>query len=76
MSKKIKDLYRKALAKGARGITVPKGDKEIHTKVFHKCVTSVAKSGGAKSPYAVCMAKLGKEKAVKKSHRRIARPGR
>lgn len=76
MSKEIKGLYRRALAKGARGIAVPKGDKGIHTTKFHRCVTEVAKSGSAENPYAVCMAKLGKEKAVKKGHRRTARPGR
>ena len=75
MSKEIKDLYRKALARGARNIAVPKGKKGIHTAKFHRCVTEVAKSGSADNPYAVCMAKLGKEKAVKKPHRKTARPG-
>ena len=76
MSKEIKDLYRRALTRGAKGITIPKGKKGIHTKAFHKCVTAVAESGGAESPYAVCMSKLGKEKTIRKGHRRVARPGR
>ena len=75
MSREIKDLYRKALAKGARNIAVPKGKKGIHTKAFHSCVTKVAKSGSADNPYAVCMSRLGKEKAIKKGHRKTARPG-
>ena len=75
MSKEIKDLYRKALSRGAKNIAVPKGKKGIHTKAFHSCVTKVAKSESADNPYAVCMSKLGKEKAIKKSHRKAARPG-
>jgi hypothetical protein len=74
MSKEIKDLYRKALKKGASNIAVPKGNKGVHTKAFHLCTTEVAKSGSADNPYAVCMAKLGKDKAVKKAHRKVARP--
>lgn len=76
MSKEIKDLYRKALVKGAKNIAVPKGRKGIHTKAFHSCVTKVAKGGSADNPYAVCMDKLGKDKAVKKSHQKIAKPGK
>lgn len=75
MSKEIKDLYKRALARGAKNIAVPKGDKGIHTAKFHRCVTEVAKSRSAENPYSVCMAKLGREKAVKKSHRKAARPG-
>jgi hypothetical protein len=74
MSKEIKDLYRKALASGAKNIAVPKGNKGVHTKAFHKCTTEVAKSGSADNPYAVCVARLGREKAVKKPHRKTARP--
>lgn len=74
MSKEIKDLYRKALSKGASNIAVPKGRKGIHTKKFHRAVTSIAKSGSAVNPYAVAMARLGKRKAVKKKHRRVAKP--
>lgn len=76
MSREIKDLYRRAIARGARGISVPKGRKGIHTKKFHRTVTAVAESGGAVNPYAVAMARLGKRKAIRKGHRRIARPGR
>jgi len=74
MSKEVKDLYRKALTKGAKNIAVPKGKKGVHTEAFHKCVTSVAKSKSADNPYAVCMAKLGKGRAVKKEHRKVAKP--
>jgi hypothetical protein len=63
VSKKIKAMYRKA------GMKPPKG-KGIHTEKFHRCVTKVGKRGGVTNPYAVCMASLGKKKAVKKSHRR------
>ncbi|MFA5068172.1 MAG: hypothetical protein WC466_09115 [Candidatus Izemoplasmatales bacterium] len=61
-SKDIKSMYRSA------GMKPPKG-KGIHTKKFHKCVTSVGKTGSTDNPYAVCMSSLGKEKAVKSSHR-------
>ena len=44
--------------------------KGIHTAKFHRAVTKIKKSGTADNPYAVAMATLGKEKAVKKSHRR------
>lgn len=74
MSREIKNLYRKVLASGARNIAIPKGKKGVHTKTFHSCVTKVAKSGDVDNPYAVCMERLGKEKAVKKSHRKAARP--
>lgn len=68
---KTKKMYRSAIAQGAKNIRVPKG-KGVHTKVFHKHVTEIAKSGGAKNPYAVAMSQLGPEKAVKKGHRRSA----
>lgn len=76
MSKEIKNLYRKALAKGAKNIAVPKGSKGVHTAKFHQCVTEVAKNKDVGNPYAVCMQRLGKEKAVKKVHRKVARPRR
>lgn len=72
MSKEIKDLYKKALAKGARNIAVPKGRRGTHTRRFHKMTTEIAKSGSATNPYAVAMAKLGKGRALK---RKVARPG-
>lgn len=74
MSKSIKDLYRRALEKGASNIAIPKGRKGIHTKKFHRAVTKIAKSGSAINPYAVAMASLGRNKAVKKKHRKVARP--
>jgi len=69
MSKAIKAMYKSAIAKGAKGIEVPKGSKGIHSSAFHKCVTEVAKGGKVDNPYAVCMAKLGRNKAVKAGHR-------
>lgn len=69
---KTRQMYRTAIAQGARGIRVPKGKKNVHTSAFHSCVTQVAKKGDVKNPYAVCMASLGKEKAIKAGHRRGA----
>lgn len=63
MSIAIKAKYRKA------GLKPPKG-KGIHTAVFHRCVIKVTKKGGVRSPHAVCMARLGRSRAVKKAHRR------
>lgn len=60
----VKQMYKKA------GMAPPKQEKGIHTKKFHKCVTSVGKDGGVDNPYAVCMASLGKDKAVKKPHQK------
>ena len=60
-TKDVNAMYKKA------GMTPPDG-KGIHTKKFHKCVTSVGDEKG-KNPYAICMDSLGKEKAVKASHR-------
>jgi len=61
-TKDVKAMYRKA------GMEPPHPGKGIHTKKFHKCVTSVGDEDG-KNPYAICMSSLGKEKAVKASHR-------
>jgi len=63
MSKKIRAMYKKA------GVKAPNG-KGIHTEKFHRCVIDVTKKGGAANPHAVCMASIGKEKAVKKSHQK------
>jgi hypothetical protein len=52
------------------GMEPPHPGKGIHTKKFHKCVTDVGEKGKVDNPQAVCMASLGKEKAVKKSHQR------
>ena len=66
MTKAIKKLY-----KGA-GLKSPKG-KGIHTVKFHKCVVSCKvrkkKTKKPRSCHAVCMASLGKKKAVRKAHR-------
>lgn len=61
-TKDVKAMYRKA------GMEPPHPGKGIHTKKFHKCVTSVGDESG-KNPYAICMDSLGKEKAVKAPHR-------
>jgi len=65
----IKKIYRKA------GLKPPKG-KGIHTLKFHKCVVACKvgqrKKGRKKvtSCHAVCMASIGRYKAVRKSHLR------
>ena len=47
------------------------GKEKVHTQRFDRCVKKVkAKSGKKVNPYAVCMASIGPEKAIKKSHRR------
>ena len=61
MGKEIKKLYT------SKGLTPPKG-KGLHTKKFHEIASSVMAKGGNVNPYAVAMAKLGRNKAVKKSH--------
>lgn len=60
-TKDVTAMYKKA------GMEAPHPGKGIHTKKFHKCVTSVGDEGG-KNPYAICMSSLGKDKAVHKSH--------
>lgn len=62
-TKDIKAMYTRA------GMDPPHPGKGIHTKKFHKCVTSVGDEKG-KNPYAICMASLGADKAVKASHRK------
>ena len=44
------------------------GVKSIHTPKFDKMVTAIKRGGSDVNPYAVAMAKLGRNKAVKKSH--------
>jgi len=61
-TKDVDAMYKKA------GMEPPHPGKGIHTKKFHKCVTSVGEKGG-KNPYAICMSSLGKNKAVKADHR-------
>jgi len=65
MSKAIRELYRK------KGIKPPDG-KGIHTKKFHDIATSVKRDNSDYSMsrcYAIAMERLGRNKAVKKSHR-------
>jgi hypothetical protein len=69
MSQNIKRMYRKA------GLTPPNG-KGIHSEKFHRCVIDVTKKGGVTSPHAVCMASMGRNKAVKKSHWQIGELGK
>lgn len=40
----------------------------MHTKEMDKMVKAIKASGSDVNPYAVAMAKLGRNKAVKKSH--------
>ncbi len=65
MSEEIRKIYR------GKGLTPPDG-KGIHTRKFHEIASSIMKKGGAKEPYAIAMAQLGRNKAVKKSHWQIA----
>ena len=60
-TKDVTAMYNKA------EMEAPHPGKGIHTKKFHKCVTSVG-DDKEKNPYAICMASLGKDKAVHKSH--------
>ena len=76
MSQKIKQMYRKAISKGAKGIQVPKGKKGVHTSAFHRAVTEIAKKGNVDNPYAVAMKSLGARKAVRAGHRAIAEKSR
>ncbi len=71
MSEAIAKLYTDA------GFPRPTG-KGIHTYAFHKCVVGVKEDIRAgrmskdSNPYAICMAKLGAARAVKKTHRQNA----
>ena len=65
MSKYIRELYKR------KGVTPPDG-KGIHTKEFHDVATSIKRDNPGYSMsrcYAIAMGKLGRDKAVKKSHR-------
>ena len=64
MTEKIRKIYKE------KGLTPPDG-KGIHTEKFHDVATSIKQSNPElpmKSAYAIAMSKLGKKKAVKKSH--------
>jgi len=66
MSKAIKQLYRNA------GFKPPKG-RGLHTIAFHRKAIQIKKSNPSYSwsqAYATAMKILGRNKAVKKSHRR------
>lgn len=66
MTKAIREMYRK------KGLTPPEG-KGIHTKKFHEVSSSIMEDNphlGKGSAYAIAMSKLGRDKSVKKSHRR------
>jgi len=66
VSAKIKALYHKA------GIKPPKG-KGVHTKKFHSMAVELMKKGFSKThAYATAMMTLGRNKSVKKAHRREA----
>lgn len=68
MSKAIKKIYKK------KGVKAPNG-KGIHTKKFHDVATSIKRDNPSYSMdrcYKIAMGKLGKTKAVKKSHRRTS----
>lgn len=61
--KSIKSMYRR------KGVRPPKG-KGVHTRKFHQMASSIMQSGslGRNAAYATAMKKLGRNKAVKKSH--------
>jgi len=64
MSERIRKMYRK------KGLKPPDG-KGIHTAKFHEMATSIMRDnpGYSKSrAYSIAMGKLGRDKAVKKSH--------
>jgi len=78
LTKNIRKIYKK------KGVKAPNG-RGIHSEKFHDMVSSITKSYNATdpnkvydkdgkkiNPYSIAMAKLGKTKAVKKSHRRKA----
>jgi hypothetical protein len=69
MSEGIRRLYRR------KGLSSPDG-KGIHTYAFHDIATSIKKEHPdypMSRCYAIAMGKLGRNKAVKKSHRRLKR---
>jgi len=59
----------------AAGLTPPKGKKHIFTDKYHRCVVKCAKKQGGVIKgkvdcHAVCMAAIGKGKAVNKKHQK------
>jgi len=68
MSKRIREIYRR------KGVTPPDG-KGIHTEKFHDVATSIKRDNPSYSMsrcYEIAMGRLGRDKAVKKSHWRPA----
>lgn len=64
MTEAIKRLYTSA------GLAAPTG-KGIHTMRAHRCVVRYLKKGFAKNEaWQRCMGGLGRDRAVKKGHRR------
>lgn len=67
MPQKVMELYRAAKLKA------PEGGKEIFTQKFHEMAVAI-KRDNPEYPmsrcYAIAMGRLGKEKAVNKSHQR------
>lgn len=64
MSAKIREMYKKA------GRSAPDG-KGIHTETFHEMATDIMRDNPGYSKeraYSIAMGKLGRNKAVKKSH--------
>ena len=64
MSERIRKIYRK------KGIKPPDG-KGIHTEKFHDMATSIKRDNPSYSMercYSIAMEKLGRNRAVKKSH--------
>lgn len=66
MSQRIMALYRE------KGVKPPKG-RGIHSYAFHNMATSIKRDNpgmSMNSAYAIAMSKLGRDKSVKKAHRR------
>lgn len=69
MSERIKQMYKNA------GIKPPDG-KDIHTAAFHRQAIANKKSNPSYSMsrcYSIAMANLGRDKAVHKAHRQLAK---
>jgi hypothetical protein len=66
MSERIREIYRE------KGVEPPDG-KGIHTIAFHDMATSIKRDNPdypMSRCYQIAMGRLGRNKAVKKSHRR------
>ena len=50
-------------------MAMPQGKKKgLSTEKFDRCVTKVKSKGGAKNPYAICNASMGKSKSKFRSN--------